>query len=124
MSSAPTIPPLTGTITVDAPVELAFRTFTDAFGSWWPAEYHIGQADMATAILEPREGGRWYEQGVDGSEIEVRFTADGPDQTTVNLEHRHLERLVDGQALRDGITGGGGWPSLLELFAKAATNQP
>jgi hypothetical protein len=49
MSSAPTIPPLTGTITVDVPVELAFRTFTDAFGSWWPAEYHIGRADMATA---------------------------------------------------------------------------
>jgi hypothetical protein len=30
---------------------------------------------------------------------------------------------LDGQALRDGITGGGGWTSLLELFAKAATNQ-
>ena len=43
--------------------------------------------------------------------------------TTVTLKHRHLERLVDGQALRDGITGGGGWASLLELFAKAATNQ-
>jgi hypothetical protein len=55
--------------------------------------------------------------------IEVRFSADGPDQTTIQLEHRRLERLVDGQALRDGITGGGGWPSLLELFAKAATNQ-
>jgi hypothetical protein len=57
------------------------------------------------------------------SEIEVRFTPDGPDQTTVALEHRRLERLVDGQALPDGITGGGGWSSLLELFAKAATNQ-
>jgi hypothetical protein len=56
-------------------------------------------------------------------EIEVRFSADGPEQTTVTLEHRHLERLVDGQALRDGITGGGGWSSLLELLAKAATNQ-
>ncbi len=70
MSSTPTIPPLTGTITVDVPVERAFRTFTDAFGSWWPAEYHIGQADMATAILEPRQGGRWYEQGTDGSECD------------------------------------------------------
>jgi hypothetical protein len=70
MSSAPTIPPLTGTITVDAPLERAFLTFTDAFGSWWPAEYHIGQADMATAILEPRAGGRWYEQGSDGSECD------------------------------------------------------
>jgi hypothetical protein len=66
MSSTPTIPPLTGTITV----ERAFGVFTDSFGSWWPAEYHIGQADMATAILEPREGGRWYEQGVDGSECD------------------------------------------------------
>jgi uncharacterized protein YndB with AHSA1/START domain len=159
MSSTPTIPPLIGTITVDTPIDQAFRTFTDSFGSWWPAEYHIGQADMATAILEPRQGGRWYEQGVDGSEcdwgrvlawepphrlvvtwqingqwqydpdpahaseIEVRFTADSPDQSTVTLEHRHLDRLVDGQQLREGITGGGGWTSLLELFAKAATNQ-
>jgi hypothetical protein len=57
------------------------------------------------------------------SEIEVRFTADGPEQTTVELEHRLLERLVDGQALRDGITGGGGWTRLLELFAKAVANQ-
>jgi uncharacterized protein YndB with AHSA1/START domain len=70
MTSTPTIPPLTGTITVDAPIDQTFRTFTDAFGSWWPAEYHIGQADMATAILEPRQGGRWYEQGVDGSECD------------------------------------------------------
>jgi hypothetical protein len=37
--------------------------------------------------------------------------------------HRRLERLVDGQALRDGITGGGGRITLLELFAKAATDQ-
>jgi uncharacterized protein YndB with AHSA1/START domain len=159
MSSTPTIPPLTGTITVDAPIDQAFRVFTDAFGSWWPAEYHIGQADMATAILEPHQGGRWYEQGTDGSEcdwgrvlawepphrlvvtwqingqwqydpdpehaseIEVRFTADRRDRTIVQLEHRLLDRLVDGQQLREGITGGGGWTGLLELFAKAATNQ-
>ena len=157
--SASTIPPLQGTVTVGVPVDHAFRVFTDSIHTWWPAEYHIGQADMDRAILEPREGGRWYEKGVDGSEcdwgrvlawepprrlvvtwqingqwqfdpdpehasdIEVRFTPDGPDQTTVELEHRHLERLVDGQALRDGITGGGGWSSLLELLAKAATNQ-
>ena len=70
MTSTPTIAPLTGTITVDAPIERVFRTFTDGFGSWWPAEYHIGQADLATAILEPRQGGRWYEQGTDGSECD------------------------------------------------------
>ena len=42
MTSAPTIPPLTGTITVDAPVDQTFRTFTEHFSSWWPAEYHVG----------------------------------------------------------------------------------
>jgi uncharacterized protein YndB with AHSA1/START domain len=54
------------------------------------------------------------------SEIEVRFIAEGPEKTRVELEHRLLERLVDGQALRDGIGEGGGWSSVLERFAKAA----
>ena len=56
---------------VDAPIERAFRVFTENLSSWWPADYHIGQLDMATAILEPREGGRWYEHAVDGSECGV-----------------------------------------------------
>jgi hypothetical protein len=34
MTSTPTIPPLTGTITVDAPIDQTFRTFTDSFGRW------------------------------------------------------------------------------------------
>ena len=68
MTSTPTIPPLTGTITVDAPLERVFATFTNGLGSWRPAEYHIGQADLATAILEPHQGGRWYEQGSDAGE--------------------------------------------------------
>jgi uncharacterized protein YndB with AHSA1/START domain len=158
MSTPAPVPPITGTVTVGAPVDTAFRVFTDSFTTWWPTEYHIGEADMATAVLEPREGGRWYERGVDGSEcdwgrvltwepphrlvvtwqingdweydpdpahaseIEIRFTPDGPAQTTVELEHRHLDRLVGGQAMRDGIMGGGGWNAILELFAKAATN--
>jgi uncharacterized protein YndB with AHSA1/START domain len=69
--------------------------------------------------------GHWHDDPdpAHASELEVPFTAHGPDQTTVTLEHRHLERLVDGQALRHGITGGGGWTSLLELLAKTATNQ-
>ena len=43
------------------------------------------------------------------SEIEVRFPADGPEQTTVEVEHRHFERLVGGQAIHGAINGGGGW---------------
>jgi hypothetical protein len=57
------------------------------------------------------------------SEIEVRFTAGGPGRTTVEPEHRPLDRLVGGQAIRDAIQmGGGGWTAILELFAKAAAD--
>jgi uncharacterized protein YndB with AHSA1/START domain len=159
MSATPPIPPLRGTVTVGVPVDHAFRVFTDSLHTWWPPQYHIGRADMARPVLEPREGGRWYEQGVDGSQtdwgrvlawepphrlvltwqingqwqydpdpdhasqIEVRFSADGPEQTKVELEHRLLERLVDGKAIRDGLQSGGGWSAMLELFAKAAADQ-
>ena len=57
------------------------------------------------------------------SEVEVRFTATGPNQTLVEVRHDQLEHLVAGQQLRDGITGGGGSPSLLEAFASTATRE-
>jgi uncharacterized protein YndB with AHSA1/START domain len=55
-------------ITVPAPPERAFAVFTQRFDAWWPRSHHIGEAEMAEAIVEPRAGGRWYERGVDGSE--------------------------------------------------------
>ena len=70
MSNASTVPDISGKITVSVPVEQAFQVFTSSFGTWWPREYHIGQAEMAEAILEPGEGGRWYERGTDGSECD------------------------------------------------------
>jgi len=35
-----------------------------------PSSNHIDEVDMAEEIIEPREGGRWYERGVDGSECD------------------------------------------------------
>lgn len=70
MSTAATIPAINRTITVAAPVERAFRVFTESFSSWWPSDYHIGQADYASAVIEPKEGGRWYERGTDDSECD------------------------------------------------------
>ena len=70
MSTTPSVPAIRGTVTVAVPLERAFRVFTDSLGTWWPSEYHIGQAEMAEAVLEPRAGGRWYERGVDGSECD------------------------------------------------------
>jgi uncharacterized protein YndB with AHSA1/START domain len=65
-----TIAPVVRSITVSVPVERAFHVFTDSFTTWWPVEYHIGEADFVEAVLEPREGGRWFERGADGSECE------------------------------------------------------
>jgi len=58
------------TVTVNAPREHAFDVFTQHFDSWWPRTHKIGKAELASAVLEQKEGGRWYERGVDGSECE------------------------------------------------------
>jgi hypothetical protein len=34
-------------------------------------------------------------------------------------EHRHLDGLADGGAIRGMIVSGGGWTAILELLAKA-----
>jgi uncharacterized protein YndB with AHSA1/START domain len=160
MTDQAPIPPITGTTSVAVPVTRAFAVFTESITAWWPHQYHIGQADIADVVLQPRVGGRWFERGVDGSEcdwgrvlawdpphrvvftwqingmwqfdpdpahaseIEVRFRADGPEQTIVEVEHRHFERLVAGQGVHDAINGGGGWELLLAGYAATAGAQP
>jgi uncharacterized protein YndB with AHSA1/START domain len=53
---------------VQAPIEIAWRVFTEQLGTWWPLEnYKIGKAKAVDAVIEPRVGGRWYERGEDGS---------------------------------------------------------
>ena len=52
------------------------------------------------------------------SEIEVRFTAEGPSRTRVDLEHRHLERHGDGwEGMRDAVGSPNGWDNGLRNFA-------
>jgi uncharacterized protein YndB with AHSA1/START domain len=56
------------TIDVNAPQDVAWHVFTERIGAWWPlARFKIGKVDAVDAVIEPRNGGRWYERGVDGS---------------------------------------------------------
>ncbi len=150
-----TIAPVTYSVTVPISAQRAFTLFTEGFSTWWIG-HHIGDADLAEVVIEPRVDGRWFERGVDGtecdwgkvlvydppgrlvmtwqlnsefrydpdlshaSEVEVAFTeADG--QTTMEFEHRYIERLGAGaEELARSVGSGDGWPRILDLYAKAA----
>ena len=128
---------------VDAPIEHAFRVFTEGIGTWWNPDHHLLDAELASMTFEPRVGGHIVDRYADGrecrwgrvlaydpphrvvfswdittdwqietdpgkaSDIEVVFTATGPERTHVVLTHRHLDRHgADWQSMRDAVAGG------------------
>jgi uncharacterized protein YndB with AHSA1/START domain len=63
---------------------------------------------------------QWKADTTVSSEVEVRFVADGPDATLVELEHRKFEQMgaEAGEKMRSDVDGG--WPRMLEHFRTAA----
>ena len=140
-----TIQPVRRAVTVERPLEDAFRVFTEGLGTWWPVATHsIAKDAVETVVMEDRVGGRLYERTTGGAEsdwgrmlvwepprriafewqitgtpteVEVRFTPEG-DRTRVDLEHRGFERLEDGAERRESYTNG--WVTVLERYAAAA----
>jgi uncharacterized protein YndB with AHSA1/START domain len=146
-------------VVVEAPIERAFRVFTDDFDRIKPREHNMLGVEIAKTVFEPRAGGRVFDRGVDGSEfqwarvlafeppdrlvfswdispqwqiepdvaktseVEVRFIAEGPERTRVELEHRHLDRHGAGwPSMRDAVDGEGGWPLYLQRYASVITS--
>ena len=98
-------------------------------GRWYELSEDGSEADVGRILVwEPPHrfvmswdlNSAWKPDTTVGSEVEVRFVADGPDATVVELEHRNFERLgaEGGESVRKDVDGG--WPGLLEIFKQAA----
>jgi uncharacterized protein YndB with AHSA1/START domain len=140
-------------VVVEAPLERAFRVFTEQFDRIKPREHNMLGVDIAETVFEPRVGGHIYDRGVDGSEcrwarllayeppervvfswdigptwqiesdpekaseVEVRFIAETPERTRLELEHRNIDRHGENwEGLRDGVASPGGWPLYLQRY--------
>jgi uncharacterized protein YndB with AHSA1/START domain len=55
-------------VVVEAPIERAFKVFTEGFGSFKPPEHNLLAVPIAETVFEARVGGHIYDRGTDGSE--------------------------------------------------------
>ena len=135
------------TVLVDfAPAE-AFELFTSRVSSWWPTATHsYGHEKVTDVVFEPFIGGSFYEVtdggtapwgkviawepphrlAVEwqigkcaGTEVEVRFSPEGPG-SRVELEHRGWERVADAGEWQ-GYNGG--WDAVLTPYVESASRK-
>jgi uncharacterized protein YndB with AHSA1/START domain len=60
--------PVKQSVVVEAPIDRAFKVFTEKFGSFKPREHNLLGVEIAETVFEPRVGGHIYDRGIDGSE--------------------------------------------------------
>jgi hypothetical protein len=149
-------PPVRQATLVRSDIDHTFDVFVRTMGVWWPVNpFSSGGDRVRDVTVEQRVGGRVYETWADGTvvnwgelltwqpphvfamtwrmtpvttEVELTFTALGPNLTRVGVEHRGWEALGDAQlaedcALPGGYDGGSyhkGWTMILASFVSAA----
>lgn len=131
-------------VLVDFAPEQAFELFTAGIARWWPVGTHsFGGDDVTSVFFEPRAGGRVYEVtsagerdwatvrtfdppagfvlewligDASGTEVEVRFTPEGPG-ARVQLEHRGFAAA--------GARGhyASGWDVVLAPYVEAGSRE-
>ena len=98
-------------------------------GRWLEIAEDGTQTSVATIILwEPPHrlvmlwqiNAQWKPDATMKSEVDVRFSADGPNATVVELVHHKFETMgaEAGASLRKDVDRG--WPGLIERFAQEA----
>jgi uncharacterized protein YndB with AHSA1/START domain len=98
-------------------------------GRWYQLGEDGSRADVGKILVwEPPHrfvmswdiNSNWKPDANVSSEVEVRFLADGPNATRVELEHRKFEQMgaEAGEKMRKDVDGG--WPGMLEHFKQAA----
>ncbi|MGO4835701.1 SRPBCC family protein, partial [Rhizobiaceae sp. 2RAB30] len=68
MSAQPADTLVRHSIVVEAPIDRAFKVFTEDFGKFKPREHNLLAVPIAETVFEPRVGGHIYDRGADGSE--------------------------------------------------------
>jgi uncharacterized protein YndB with AHSA1/START domain len=64
------IAPVTCSVDVKVSAVQAFDLFTGNMGAWWPRGYTPAGNPHVDLVIEPRNGGRWFERDADGNETQ------------------------------------------------------
>ncbi|CAB4900151.1 unannotated protein [freshwater metagenome] len=143
--------PLVFSFEVACPQERAFDLWANRIETWWPSDHTVSGRDDLTVVLESGVGGRIFERTPEGEEhdwgevtaweppqqlsylwhlrsdrsdatfVTVRFVPNGPDDTTIEIEHDGWERL--GSYAEDRRNrNSAGWQTLMPHYLNAASS--
>jgi uncharacterized protein YndB with AHSA1/START domain len=64
------IAPVVCSVPVKAPPARAFDLFVTRMSDWWPKGRTLGKNPHVAIVIEPRDGGAWFERDAEGAEMQ------------------------------------------------------